>query len=303
MPVAFGRLRVFMTEQCNLACFYCHNEGQPKGSEYLSDYLFDIAVAMSRQPEVEKVILSGGEPLLHPRVLELVELVSPHVARTSLITNGLLLTPSLAQSLASAGLSKVRLGVDSFRKDKPRPSVGYLDEPFSIDEAVGAVREAGLAIEVNVVLTRFNQREVSQFLQWAVANQVSIKFFEHLEVRAAESGKLFNSMRPRPQVSEEWFMQTLTRTLGRRPDFTETDQFAPATSAARVGGVEVRYCRYLCTYQRCAAPGTRLDVAGFVYTCMSNRGRDRVAGDSIDSLRATFSAATSRDCAAPLLGR
>ncbi|WP_158306541.1 radical SAM protein [Rhodococcus opacus] len=287
-----------MTEQCNLACFYCHNEGQPKGSAYLSDQLFDAAVSMSRQPEVEKVILSGGEPLLHPRVLELVEAVSPNVARSSLITNGLLLTPSLARDLAFAGLSKIRLGVDSFREDKPRPSVGYLDDPFSIDDTVAAVREAGLAVEVNVVLTRFNQREVPRFLRWAVVNGVNIKFFEHLEVGAPEPGRLINSMRPKPQVSEEWFMRTLTDTLGHRPDFTETDQFAPATSAARVGGVEVRYCRYLCTYQRCAAPGTRLDVAGFVYTCMSNRGLDRVESISVDALRDVFSRATQRGCSA-----
>lgn len=298
MPVAFGRLRVFLTEQCNLACFYCHNEGQPKGAAFLPDELFDAAVTMSRQAEVEKVILSGGEPLLHPRAVELVDAVSSSAERVSLITNGLLLTRPLARDLASSGLNKVRLGVDSFRSDKPRPSVGYLEKPFSIDAAVAAVRDAGMRVEVNVVLTRFNQYEVPQFLEWAVANELNLKFFEHLEVRAAPMGELINLMRPMPQVSEAWFMRTLAETVGHLPDFTETDQFAPATSAARVGRTEIRYCRYLCTYQRCAAPGTRLDVAGFVYTCMSNRGKDRVVGSSEESLRTVFATASARSCAA-----
>ncbi|ORM27800.1 radical SAM protein [Williamsia sp. 1135] len=298
MPVAFGRLRVFLTEQCNLACFYCHNEGQPKGGGYLSDRLYDAVATMSRQPEVDKVILSGGEPLLHPRVLDMVDAVAPHVARVSVITNGLLLTRPLARDLAAAGLSKVRLGVDSFRSDKPRPSAGYLDAPFSIDAVVAAVRDAGLRIEVNVVLTRFNQREVPRFLEWAVANELDIKFFEHLEVRPARPGEFVNIMRPRPQVSEAWFMQTLAQTLGHLPDFVETDAFAPATSAARVGATEIRYCRYLCTYHRCAAPGTRFDVAGFVYTCMSNRGLDRVDDLGVQSLREVFARASGRTCSA-----
>lgn len=299
MQVANGRLRLFLTSDCNLACFYCHNEGQPKGQSYMARPMIEQVVDLVRGGEVRKLIFSGGEPLIHPEVLSYIEGLSPYVRRTSLITNGLMLDPAVCRDLRSAGLSKVRLGVDSFRPDKPRPSKGFLTEPFSIRRTVDDIRAAGLGVDLNVVLTRFNRLEVPRFLEFAVANGLHIKFFEHLQVLPPAAGRLVNRMTPKPQVSEEWFMQTLAATLGHRPDFVETDQFAPATSAATVGSSEIRYCRYLCTYDRCSAPGTRLDPEGFVYTCMSNRGLDRISPHTTPRERnATFARASARACGA-----
>jgi cyclic pyranopterin phosphate synthase len=149
------------------------------------------------------------------------------------------------------------------------------------------------------VLTKFNRREVPQFLEFAIDNGLNIKFFEHLRVLPPLPGALTNRMAPRPQVAEEWFMATLRETLGHLPDFAATDAFAPATSAAVVAGSEIRYCRYLCTYQRCWAPGTRLDPEGYVYTCMSSRGLDRISPDMAPSrLRTTIGLASNRPCSA-----
>ncbi len=297
-PAANGRMRLFLTADCNLACFYCHNEGQPKSvSSLMSDEIVNSVEALLKTSEIDKLILSGGEPLLHSGVVEYVARLSPYVRRTSLITNGLLLTSRKVRELAEAGLSKVRLGVDSFDPTKPRPSRGRLNEPFSIEDRVRQTRDAGLDVELNVVLTRFNQSEVPAFLEFATSNALNIKFFEHLQVLPPLSGELINRMEPRPHVAEHWFMSTLEATLGLRPEFAFTDQFAPATSAARIAGTEVRYCRYLCSYQRCWAPGTRIDPEGYVYTCMSNRGRDAIMiGAEAEVLRSAMISAARRGC-------
>lgn len=299
--VANGRLRLFLTSDCNLACFYCHNEGQPKGSSYLSRSLARRVRDLLQEGGVRKLILSGGEPLIHPNVVEFVETLSPFVERTSLITNGLLLDRVAARRLKSAGLVKVRLGVDSFRADKPRPSKGYLSEDFSIARTVANAREAGLQLDLNVVLTKFNSAEIPRFLEFAAGNGLHIKFFEHLKVRPPLAGALTNRMAPMPQVAEESFMATLRATLGRLPDFTATDAFAPATIAARVGSIEIRYCRYLCTYGRCWAPGTRVDPEGYVYTCMSSRGLDRISPRmTLPELRTAVRRASQRACGASI---
>ena len=297
--VSNGRLRLFLTSACNLACFYCHNEGQPKGFDYVDDGLVTRLLAQTSGGEIRKVIFSGGEPLIHPQVIEYVEAFSLRVSETSLITNGLLLDKSMAIALRGAGLHKIRLGVDSFRRTKPRPSPGYLDKEFSFEETVANVLEAGLRLDLNVVLTKFNQAEVPRFLEFAIANELDIKFFEHLEVRPPAPGALINTMVPKPQVSEEHFMGMLGATLGNLPDFELVDEFAPATSAARVAHTEIRYCRYLCTFGRCASPGTRVDAEGFVYTCMSNRGLDIIEPGMTDAeVDAVFRSASGRRCGA-----
>ncbi len=296
--VANGRLRLFLTATCNLSCFYCHNEGQPKDGEFSIDReMVDRAVELGAHGGIDKLILSGGEPLMHPDVVDYVARLSPWVRRASLITNGILLTADMAHGLRDAGLSKIRLGVDSFRPTKPRPSPGYLAEPFDVEEVVDHTMAAGLQLDLNVVLTRFNQTEIPRFLRFAIDRGIDIKFFEHLDVAAPLNGGTVNVMAPKPHVSEEFFMSTLTGELGELPDFVMTDEFAPATSAARVASTEIRYCRYLCTYGRCASPGTRLDAEGFVYTCMSNRGLDRIRSEmSFPEIRGTFVRASSRAC-------
>jgi GTP 3',8-cyclase len=296
--VANGRLRLFLTSDCNLACFYCHNEGQPKGTSYLSRHMAVKIRDVVKAGGVRKIIFSGGEPLIHPEVLDYVEMLSPHVGRASLITNGLLLNRKRAFSLRQAGLSKIRLGVDSFREDKPRPSVGYLSTRFSVRRTVDDLREAGLRVDLNVVLTKFNQNEIAKFLSFAIEQDLNIKFFEHLEVAPPPAGSMVNRMRPVPQVGEAYFLDVLRATLGHLPEFHTTDQFAPATMAATVRGTEIRYCRYLCTYGRCFAPGTRLDPEGYVYTCMSNRGMDRISvGTDSAGIVAALARASRRPCA------
>lgn len=297
--VANGRLRLFLTSACNLACFYCHNEGQPKGFEYVDDELVDRMLELTQTGEIRKVIFSGGEPLIHPKAIEYVGAFSSRAEETSLITNGLLLDREMALALKSAGLSKIRLGVDSFRRAKPRPSPGYLETEFSFEQTVENVLEAGLKLDLNVVLTKFNQREVPRFFEFAIAHGLDIKFFEHLQVRPPKPGMLINTMTPKPQVSEESFLSMLSETVGALPDFQFVDEFAPATMAARVANTEIRYCRYLCTYGRCASPGTRIDAEGYVYTCMSNRGLDRVLpGMALSEAEDVFRSASSRGCGA-----
>jgi MoaA/NifB/PqqE/SkfB family radical SAM enzyme len=180
---------------------------------------------------------------------------------------------------------------------KPRPSPGRLDEPFAVASVITAARESGLGVDMNTVVTRFNSGQIGGLARFAVDHDVSIKFFEHVEVDRFGMNEIGGSMSARPHVSFDDFVVQVVGTLGSNASFEPAPQFGEANLRCFIGGVEIRYCRYLCPYRLCWLTGTRVDPQGYVYNCMSNRGIDRLAAASParDILR-TIEIASRRPC-------
>ncbi|MDA8220060.1 MAG: radical SAM protein [Dehalococcoidales bacterium] len=108
------RVYVEPTSLCNLSCRTCvrHSWDEPPGS--LSIHVYRRLIRdLGAVPTLRKISLWGfGEPLLHPHIVEMVALAKGIGAETELITNGLLLTPTLAERLVAAGLDTIVVSVD-----------------------------------------------------------------------------------------------------------------------------------------------------------------------------------------------
>jgi GTP 3',8-cyclase len=158
-------------------------------------------------------------------------------------------------------------------------------------------------VDLNVVLTKFNRHEISDLLDLALSRGINMKFFEHVEVETLGEVDRGGKMLASPHVPEEEFLQTVKGVVGSDLEFTSTETFGEANIAARVDQSEIRYCRYLCPFELCWVTGTRVDAEGFVYTCMSNRGLDKIsttnAGGS-QSLSEASLRASERGCRANL---
>jgi MoaA/NifB/PqqE/SkfB family radical SAM enzyme len=300
MPtLAADKMRLIVTGNCNLDCFYCHNEGQAKEDTFAQvDFLTRVIDAVKRAGVgVNEVTISGGEPLLHPRLDEVVALAATLCDRVALVTNGVLASPQRVGSLARAGLSKLRLGVDSLDATKPRPSPGRLDKPFAAASVIAAAREFGLAVDINTVVTKFNSRQIGELACFAVDHGLSIKFFEHVEVAAFGGAGIGGSMAATPHVSFDDFAAQVLATLGGPAFFEPAPLFGEANMRCFANGVEIRYCRYLCPFGLCWLTGTRVDPQGYVYNCMSNRGVDRLADvSSARDMLHTIDIASKRAC-------
>jgi len=177
-------LRLSVTDLCNLRCRYCMPlEGVPKRSDccLLSlECLASLVIWLSSQVGINRIRLTGGEPLVRPGVEHLIEELSslPAIQEVSLTTNGSLLS-KMAWDLKAAGLGRVNISLDSLDKERFKEITrgGNLDRTL---EGIKAAQAAGLTpIKLNTVLQRSTWRqEVPRLLDYAAESGFEIRFIE-----------------------------------------------------------------------------------------------------------------------------
>jgi GTP 3',8-cyclase len=192
---ALGRpvrdLRISVTDRCNFRCVYC----MPK-EVYGRDYhflerrellTFEEIARLTRAFAglgVEKVRLTGGEPLLRRELERLVEMLAaiPGLDLT-LTTNGSLL-PKKAQSLAEAGLRRVTVSLDSL-DDEVFRAMNDVDVPVErVLAGIEAAAAAGLApVKVNMVVKRgVNEESVLPMARYFRGSGHILRFIEYMDV-------------------------------------------------------------------------------------------------------------------------
>jgi cyclic pyranopterin phosphate synthase len=176
--------RVSLTDRCDLACVYCRPSRQ---DGYLERRMGDAAwKEMLRAlvaTGIKRIRFTGGEPLLHPRVVELVEFVaSLGVDDIALTTNGTLLT-HLAKPLCDAGLMRLTVSVDSLRPDR----FWRITRGGRLDKVLAGVDAAATAsyaeIKTNTVVLRGdNDDELGAIVEWAWARGITPRFIEIMSI-------------------------------------------------------------------------------------------------------------------------
>lgn len=188
-------LRVSLTDRCNLRCTYCMPE---EGLQWLgkSDLLTDdeivrlISLAVT-DLGVEEVRFTGGEPLLRPGLVGIVERVAALEPRPrmSLTTNGIGLRRTAA-ALKAAGLDRVNVSLDTLRPDVFK-TLTRRDRHHDVLDGLEAARAAGLTpVKVNAVLMPgLNDDEAPELLAWAVEHDYELRFIEQMPLDAQHGWK------------------------------------------------------------------------------------------------------------------
>jgi radical SAM protein with 4Fe4S-binding SPASM domain len=147
------------TQACNLRCQHCYAAcdgtiGNELSFEEGTALLDDLASA-----GVQVILLSGGEPLMRDRILDLVDHAASVGLRPVLSTNGMCMTPAIAARLAAAGLGYVGISLDGGRETHN----AFRCSEKAYDGALAAVRycqDAGLKVGLRFTLTNQNQHEL-----------------------------------------------------------------------------------------------------------------------------------------------
>ena len=194
---ALGRplrdLRISVTDRCNFRCSYC----MPK-EVFGRDFAFLEREALLTFEElarlsrvfagqgVQKLRLTGGEPLLRRNLERLVEMLAviDGIDDVALTTNGSLLTPARARTLASAGLRRVTVSLDSL-DDAVFRAMNDVNFPVSrVLDAIDAAIGAGLApVKIDVVVKRgVNDSGVAELARHFRGSGCILRFIEYMDV-------------------------------------------------------------------------------------------------------------------------
>ena len=189
---SYGRrvkdLRISVTDKCNFRCTYCMPE---EGLEWLRaeqlltfDEISRIARVCAERYGFQAFRLTGGEPLLRPRLAELVAAMSQLGVDIALTTNGTGLARHAA-GLAAAGLSRVNISCDSLRADR-FAEMTRRNELHKVLDGIDAALAAGLLpLKVNVVVMRgVNDDEVVDFARFGRERGIDIRFIEFMPLDA-----------------------------------------------------------------------------------------------------------------------
>jgi len=181
-------LRVSITDRCNYRCVYCRSgEDQIPFSELpIETYVRLIRVFVSLG--VEKVRITGGEPLLRKEIIPLVEelaaMTTTNTAKpldVAITTNGHLLA-KLAQPLKHAGLSRITVSMDAVDRNKFAQITRVANGYDAVVAGIRAAKHAGLEpVKVNAVVLRgFNEDQIVPFARFACDEGVIVRFIEFM---------------------------------------------------------------------------------------------------------------------------
>ena len=273
----FGRtityLRVSLTDRCDFRCVYCMAEQPeflPKAELLTLEEIERVCAAFLRKG-VERIRLTGGEPLMRRNAIHLIERLGARLGpgglkELTLTTNGSRLA-EFAKPLAAAGVRRLNVSLDTRDPERFRAVTRWGDVK-KVLAGIDAALEAGLKLKINTVaLKGINEDEFADLIEWAHGRGMDLTLIETMPMGGAEADRV-----------EQYLPLSLVRArLMRQFTLMETDY--------RTGG-PARYVRVMetggrlgfitpLTHNFCESCNrVRLTCTGTLYLCL---GQDEAA--------------------------
>jgi len=184
-------LRISVTDRCNLRCRYCMPETGIRLLDHSDILSFEEIVETVRvcvPMGINKIRITGGEPLIRKHIVTLVRLIAavPGVSDLSMTTNGMLLE-EYAIPLADAGLDRINISLDTINPAKFLEITGT-NGLEKILKGIEAAKKAGLyPIKINCVLLKNeNLQDAEQVKAYARKNGIQVRFIHQMDLRNGE---------------------------------------------------------------------------------------------------------------------
>lgn len=186
-------LRISVTDRCNLRCHYCMPENDPcllRHEDILTFEEIRDVVRVAVPLGVDKIRLTGGEPLVRKDIVELVNMIAsvPGIKDLAMTTNGVLLH-KFAKPLASAGLQRVNISLDTIDPEKFRNITrgGDIQKVF---QGIEAARRAGLLpIKINCVVTGgFGETDAAGVGEYGRKEDIQVRYIPIMDLQTGDFG-------------------------------------------------------------------------------------------------------------------
>ena len=285
-------LRLSVTDRCNLRCEYCMPEDDyvwlPREDVLHfeeTSVLVDVFLGLG----VDKIRLTGGEPLLRRDVAALVRMIAakPGLKDLALTTNGVLLADQI-DALKAAGLGRITVSLDTLHPERFKALTRF-DQLDAVHTGIAAARRVFGRLKIDTVVIRgVNDDELVPLVEYGRSVNGEIRFIEYMDVGGASRWS------PERVVSRREMLDTLARHYGVIVPIDEPGSSAPAdryaledgTTFGIIASTTDPFCR---TCDR-----SRLTADGMWYLCLyATCGLDLRAplraGVPVDALKALIS--------------
>src|SRR6185369_14825690 len=261
---ALGRpmsnLRISVTDRCNLRCAYCMPEKDyawlPRRDILHFEEIGRLAGVFS-ELGVDRVRLTGGEPLVRRDLTELVAILArnPRLRDLAMTTNGLLLADSAAD-LWAAGLHRVTVSLDTLHADRFRELTRFdaLDKVIAGIDAASAAGFDTVKID-SVVIRGVNDDELADLIAFGRERGAEVRFIEYMDVGGATQWS------PERVVSRTEMLERLGRVYGEIVPIREVSsapaerfRIADGTAFGIIASTTAPFCRS-CDRSRLTADG------------------------------------------------
>jgi cyclic pyranopterin phosphate synthase len=197
-------LRVSVTDRCNLRCQYCMPEADYVWLPRESILTFEETarlVDVFTITGVDRVRITGGEPLLRRNLPELIELLAarPAIADLAMTTNGVLLARH-AGALRSAGLHRLTVSLDTLDPERFRQLAKFDELPAVLSGIDAAARAGFSSLKIDTVIIRgCNDDELVPLLEYGKSVGAEVRFIEYMDVGGATHWSM-NAVVPRREM-------------------------------------------------------------------------------------------------------
>ena len=215
----FGRkhnyLRISLLEKCNLRCTYCMPADgialSPKASLMTADEIFALAQTFVENG-VDKIRLTGGEPLLRKDFPEIVSKLSTLETSLSITTNGILIDRHI-DILKQSNIKKINLSLDTLIASKFH-SITLRNQFEKVIDNLHLLLNNNFQVKVNVVLMKgFNENEIIDFIKLTEFLPLSIRFIEFMPFAGNEwdRSKMVSQNEILSQVEESFSLDKIQK--------------------------------------------------------------------------------------------
>jgi cyclic pyranopterin phosphate synthase len=178
------KLRISVTDKCNMTCGYCMPKDNTKWFDTAEVLSFEEIIRLSSifaNLGIEKIRITGGEPLVRPSIGNLIRSIAKidDIKSIGLTTNGLLLLEKV-KALKSSGLNSVNISLDSFKDTRFKMMTG-VDGLEKVISSIHKAKDVGLDVKINTVVVRgWNDDEVVEFANFARRTGITVRFIEFM---------------------------------------------------------------------------------------------------------------------------
>jgi GTP 3',8-cyclase len=274
----FRNLRVSLTAACNYACDYCVPNGKrliAAQDELSADQMIRAVSLLIAAAGIEKLRITGGEPLLSAKFEPFLRAVMQQPLRDVAITTNGQLLQAKAEVLLTAGVKRLNVSLDTLDATA-FPRIARGGDLDTVLRGIETMCAAGVRLKINMVPMRHaNLEQILPMLEFCMSRGIELRYIELMNM-----GHLKRS----PDYARQFVGQAeILEAIGTRYQFVRTDAAYDSTSIRYeipghgVFGIIANESEPFCS----ACTRLRLSSNGYLYGCLSNTNRHYV-GDLLD---------------------